>query len=202
MHYLTIPVVLRIHRRQSTQHQHKCVGLVVKFRSKKTQYRLQDISNEPIKNPVPSAVKIKISKPKKTRDASQNTIVTFSPDCDVEMKEIVLSESDIDEGSNQNEAEHSDTSFDLTGTESGTSDNEEGNKKKIQSSSICDENYFVSMSALKKLLVFCQECKKPAHVVSSFNKGAVLVVVLLCEANHETRWYSQHLIDGMPSGNL
>ena len=180
----------------------KCVGLVVKFRSKKTQYRLQDISNEPIKNPVPSAVKIKISKPKKTRDASQNTIVTFSPDCDVEMKEIVLSESDIDEGSNQNEAEHSDTSFDLTGTESETSDNEEGNEEKIQSSSICDENYFVSMSALKKLLVFCQECKKPAHVVSSFNKGAVLVVVLLCEANHETRWYSQHLIDGMPSGNL
>ena len=57
-------------------------------------------------------LRLKYLNRKKTRDASQNTIVTFSPDCDVEMKEIVLSESDIDEGSNQKRYQNVQVHFD------------------------------------------------------------------------------------------
>lgn len=57
-------------------------------------------------------------------------------------------------------------------------------------------------SCLLPLLKFCQICEKPACITSYFEKGSLLIVSLLCENNHESKWYSQPRINEMGAGNL
>ena len=65
-----------------------------------------------------------------------------------------------------------------------------------------EKKYIILLSSLKSLLIFCQTCKKPAHITGMPEKGMMLTVHLLCEDNHKSIWRSQPLIEGMASGNL
>ena len=123
----------------------------------------------------------------KVSDTSTNTDMSFQSSGNVSA-EATQESTEIDNHINTHISENSDDSFHLPRTESETDD------KDIQNSQcnniLTQKKYILSLSSIKSILVFCQECKKPAHITKPAEKGFLLKVFLLCEDNHDTCWYS------------
>ena len=60
-----------------------------------------------------------------------------------------------------------------------------------------DNKFIVFWGCLLQLLRFCFVCDKPAIILKCLNKGTMIIVTLVCENKHTSRWCSQPIINGM-----
>ena len=72
----------------------------------------------------------------------------------------------------------------------------------LQNSFVNENKYILFWSCLFPLLKFCQICGKPAFITRLFERGSLLIVSLLCENNHKSKWYSQPRFHEMAAGNI
>ena len=191
------------------------------MKTRGTQYNVEHFSSCNVESTPPtkpkSILKVKISKPKsKPREMETNTEVSFPPKVTVSMSVIeegipIMPGIDSDSDSAET-GKDLDASFDLEAHkkeldgefDSQGEDEEEDNEIPVtpNSSPIYDSKFIVFWSCLLPLLQFCIECRHPASIRHIYNKGTMIMVSLLCERGHCTRWYSQPLIKGMAAGNL
>ena len=61
-----------------------------------------------------------------------------------------------------------------------------------------NENKYILFPLLKS----CQICGKPAFITRLFERGSLLIVSMLCENNHESKWYSQPHFHEMASRKI
>ena len=136
----------------------------------------------------------------KISDASTNADMRFPSWRNVSV-EATLESIEIDNHINTDMSENSDDSFHLCSVKPKAKHDEE--IQNSQCNNICtEEKYIVWLSSLKSILVFCQECQKPADITKTAEKGSVLIISLLCKYNHDTWWHSQPLLQTIASGNL
>ena len=99
--------------------------------------------------------------------------------------------------------ENMDQSFTIDSESDAEHSEEETDDEEHDSS--CDvnqSNFIVFWSCLAPLFRFCSICFKPASIEKILVKGTLLIVHILCVANHESKWFSQPLIRHEPVGNL
>lgn len=184
----------------------KAIDASIKFKTKYTQYRLQDIPLKVSSKEVKTPLKVKFVKAKKTKEIGINTDISFQPLSTIAIEELPpLYGENIEERNEINEENENETdldaSFRMSDDELQT--HNEINFPSINKPILSDEKFIVSLSSLKELLVFCRECHKRAHITNMIKKGTMLIVSLLCENNHDTTWHSQPKFDqGMAAGNL
>ena len=71
-----------------------------------------------------------------------------------------------------------------------------------QNSFVNENKYIVFWSCLFILLKFFQTCGKPACVTHLFERASLLIVSLLYDNNHESKWYSQPRVHKMAARNI
>ena len=170
----------------------KQVGDPIVLKSKKTQYRVDDFIHETGPPPTKKSITIiKPPKPKKTRDFSCNTTLSFSPIETVIMRTESNSISDFESEDDQyRENEDGNESFDLT-TVNQSSDDSESDSDDIcfdipneNCNNIVDcEKFIVFWSCLSTLLNTCIKCASPAGIKRVIKKGTLLIVYMVMIVN-------------------
>ena len=133
-----------------------------------------------------------------------NTDWTFEPDSNVRMSAEGNDTEEENEGELTGENVN-DKSFSME-----TASEIENTKEETESEDedICDNNdvmsssFIVYWSCLLSLLRFCFTCYQPTKVKKIVVKGTLLIVNLICPANHSHQWLSQPMVRCQPSGNL
>lgn len=177
----------------------------VKTKSVRTQYKKTDILEEDTSIGRPVLVKIKACH-KKSRGVEVGINTELSFPCD---KIIHITEEPVSFDLKENNIGHNSLDQDLSEDEGEEKNDPDFIPEKIEEEVGFDKNlpsndakFVVFWTSLLQLLHCCMICRQVAFIRKTVLKGSQLIVDMVCNAGHETKWHSQPNIKGFAAGNI
>lgn len=178
----------------------KSIANTPRYHYVRTQYRTQHFLSTPVEvNKRP--IVVKLPKLKRKKDISVSTNLSFGHVDNVSMTLVYEENPPQDIVSEESDNKAVDDCGKDYEPEKGDSEEEEINANP-QNYFVNENKYIVFWSCLFPLLKFCQISGKPAFITRLFERGSLLIVSMLCENNHESKWYSQPRVHEMAAGNI
>ena len=167
----------------------------LKTKSVRTQCREEDLIESV------DILKVKITKPKKSRSIAINTDLTFKPNDEQKNSDFKISKELLhtvdDEGPFQNEISDSgdDDDDDSYHPSDDSLDETDDNEDVYEEISTADlqkgTKLVVFWSCLSTFFNVCQLCYQPAKIYKIFHKGTKIIVDVVCKLKHKYTWHSQ-----------